>query len=410
MTDTTTFDRGFDTRSWITEKIFMGMSFGDYLKSLLTPTNAIFALILIVGVPIVIYRFAFGLGAVTNLTEVNPWGIWIGIDVMSGVALAAGGFTVATAVHVLGLKEYQPIVRPALLTGFLGYLFAVIGLCADLGRPWKLPVPMVYSYGTGSVMFEVGWCVCLYLIVLGLEFSPAAFEWLGLRKAREWAVRMTLVLTIFGLCLSTLHQSSLGALFLMMPHRVHPLWYSGYVPVFFFVSAIIAGMSMVIVESGLSHRVFKSQLNPNDHGTADKLTLGLAKGAAVVLFAYFFLKLQGLVDGDRFDLLLTPYGFWFLFELLGFVLAPCLLYAIAVRRQNATMARWAAGWTVLGIVVNRLNISVIAFNYNAAERYVPGFMEIMVSVTIITIGIITFRWIVNRMPVLHEHPDFPQAH
>jgi Ni/Fe-hydrogenase subunit HybB-like protein len=409
MTDTT-MDRGFDARSFITEKLFMGMSVRDYLKSLLTPGNAIFALILIVGVPIVIYRFVFGIGAASHLTQVNPWGIWIGLDVLSGVALAAGGFTLATAVYVLGLKEYHPIVRPAVLTGFLGYLFVVIGLCADLGRPWKLPVPMVYSYGTGSVMFEVGWCVALYLTVLALEFSPAVFEWLGLKKAREWAVKATLALTILGLCLSTLHQSSLGALFLMMPHRVHPLWYSGYVPIFFFVSAIIAGMSMVIVESGLSHRVFRKLIDPKEHGQSDKLTLGLARGAAVVLFAYFFLKLQGLVDSGRFDLLLTPYGYWYLFEMLGFVLAPCLLYAVAVRRQNATMARWVAGWTVLGIVVNRLNLSVIAFNYNAAERYVPGFMEIMISVTIITIGVMMFRWIVNRMPVLHEHPDFPQAH
>jgi Ni/Fe-hydrogenase subunit HybB-like protein len=409
MTDTT-MDRGFDARSFITEKLFMGMSVRDYLRSLLTPGNAIFALILIVGVPIVIYRFVFGIGAASHLTQVNPWGIWIGLDVLSGVALAAGGFTLATAVYVLGLKEYHPIVRPAVLTGFLGYLFVVIGLCADLGRPWKLPVPMVYSYGTGSVMFEVGWCVALYLTVLALEFSPAVFEWLGLKKAREWAVKATLALTILGLCLSTLHQSSLGALFLMMPHRVHPLWYSGYVPIFFFVSAIIAGMSMVIVESGLSHRVFRKLIDPKEHGQSDKLTLGLARGAAVVLFAYFFLKLQGLVDSGRFDLLLTPYGYWYLFEMLGFVLAPCLLYAVAVRRQNATMARWVAGWTVLGIVVNRLNLSVIAFNYNAAERYVPGFMEIMISVTIITIGVMMFRWIVNRMPVLHEHPDFPQAH
>ncbi len=409
MTDMT-FDRGFNARSWITEKIFMGMSVSEYLKSLLTPGNAIFALILMVGIPIVIYRFVFGIGAASNLTQMNPWGIWIGLDVMSGVALAAGGFTLATAVYVLGLKEYHPIVRPAVLTGFLGYAFVVIGLLADLGRPWKLPVPMVYSYGTGSVMFEVGWCVALYLTVLALEFSPVAFEWLGFKKAREWAIRMTLGLTILGLCLSTLHQSSLGALFLMMPHRVHPLWYSGFVPIFFFVSAIIAGLSMVIVESAISHRVFKSQIKAHDHGQTDRLTLGLAKGAAVVLFAYFFLKMQGLVDGGRFDLLLTPYGYWFMFEMLGFILVPSFLYALAVRRQSAVMARWVAGWVVLGIVVNRLNLSVIAFNYNAPERYIPGFMEIMISVTIITIGILTFRWIVNRMPVLYEHPDFPQAH
>ncbi|RPJ64333.1 MAG: Ni/Fe-hydrogenase cytochrome b subunit [Acidobacteria bacterium] len=386
------------------------MPLGAYLRSLLTPGNALVALILVPGIPAVIYRFVYGIGAVSNLTQANPWGIWIGLDVMSGVALAAGGFTLASAVYIFGLKEYHPVVRPAVLTGFLGYLFVVIGLTADLGRPWKLPVPMVYSYGTGSVMFEVGWCVALYLMVLALEFSPAAFEWLGLKKAREWALRLTLGLTILGLCLSTLHQSSLGALFLMMPHRVHPLWYSGFVPVFFFVSAIAAGLAMVIVESALSHRAFASRVDPHSHATLDTLTLGLARAAAIVLFAYFFLKLQGLVDGGRFDLLTTPYGYWFLFEVLGFILAPALLFGVAVRRSNATLARWVAGWAVLGVVVNRLNLSVITFNWNAPERYVPSFMEILISATIITIGVMTFRWIVNRMPVLRDDPAYPQAH
>ncbi|HSK08412.1 MAG TPA: Ni/Fe-hydrogenase cytochrome b subunit [Vicinamibacterales bacterium] len=409
MTDTT-LDHGFGPRGWVNEKIFLGMPLGAYLRSLLTPGNLVVALILLPGIPAVIYRFVYGIGAVANLTQANPWGLWIGLDVMSGVALAAGGFTIATMVHVLGLKDYQPVVRPALLTGFLGYLFVVIGLMVDLGRPWNLPVPMVYSFGTGSVMFEVGWCVALYLTVLALEFSPAAFEWLGLKKAREWAIRLTLGLTILGLCLSTLHQSSLGALFLMMPHRVHPLWYSGFVPVFFFVSAVAAGLAMVIVEGALSHRAFPSRVPQASHAQLDRITIGLSRAAALVLFAYFFLKLQGLVDSGRFDLLNTGYGYWFLFEMIGFILAPSFLFAIAARRRQPTLARWVAGWTVLGIVVNRLNLSVIAFNWNAADRYVPSAAEILISVTIITIGVMTFRWIVNRMPVLREDPAYPPAH
>jgi Ni/Fe-hydrogenase subunit HybB-like protein len=409
MTDTT-LDRGFDARSFITEKFLLGMTFPQYLRSLLTVGNAIYALILVPGIPAVIYRFVYGIGAVSNLTQANPWGIWIGLDVMSGVALAAGGFTIATAVYIFGMKDYHPIVRPAVLTGFLGYGFVVVGLLADLGRPWKLPVPMVYSFGTGSVMFEVGWCVALYLTVLALEFSPVVFEWLGLKKAREWALKATLALTILGLCLTTMHQSSLGALFLMMPHRVHPLWYSGFLPVFFFVSAVAAGLAMVIVESALSHKAFASRVTPHSHETLDRLTLGLARAAAIVLFAYFFLKLHGFVDSGRFDLLNTPYGYWFLFEMLGFILVPSLLFGVAVRRGSARLARGVAGWTVLGIVVNRLNLSVIAFNWNAAERYVPSFMEVLISATIITIGVMTFRWIVNRMPVLRDDPAYPQAH
>jgi Ni/Fe-hydrogenase subunit HybB-like protein len=407
MTDTT---YRFDARSFITDKILLGMTLKEYLRSLLTPGNAVVALILLAGVPAIVYRFAFGIGYASNLTQVNPWGIWIGFDVLCGVALAAGGFTIATAVYVFGLDEYHPIVRPAVLTGFLGYAFVVIGLLADLGRPWKLPVPMVYSYGTGSVMFEVGWCVALYLTVLALEFSPAVLEWLGLRKLRAFMVKMTLALTILGLCLSTLHQSSLGALFLMMPHRVHPLWYSGYVPIFFFVSAIVAGLSMVIVESGLAHRFFGAQIPHEHHAKADRITLGLAKATSVVLFAYFFLKLQGLIDGGRSDLLFTGYGYWFLVEMLGFIAAPCALFVVAVRREHATLARWTAAWTVLGIVVNRLNVSVITFNWNAPERYLPSALEILISVTIVTIGVTTYRWIVNRMPVLHDDPAFPQGH
>src|SRR5512139_2539390 len=146
--------------SWVRDKLLMGMTLGRYLRSLATPFDAVAAVILLVGVPVIIYRFTFGLGAVTNLTQVNPWGLWIGLDVLSGVALAAGGFTVASIVYILGLKKYHPIVRPAILTVFLGYLFVVIGLLVVLGRPWKLPVPIVYSYGTTSVMFEVAWCVC----------------------------------------------------------------------------------------------------------------------------------------------------------------------------------------------------------------------------------------------------------
>ena len=406
MTDITA-DRGFDARAFITEKFFMGMSIPEYLRSLLTVGNAIYALILIVGVPIVIYRFAFGIGAVSNLTQANPWGIWIGFDVLSGVALAAGGFTLATAVYVMGLKEYHPIVRPAVLTGFLGYLFVVIGLCADLGRPWKLPVPMVYSYGTGSVMFEVGWCVALYLTVLALEFSPAVFEWLGLKKARAWAVKATLMLTILGLCLSTLHQSSLGALFLMMPHRLHPLWYSGFVPVFFFVSAIIAGLSMVIVESGLSHRAFAHRAD--HHVNLDRLTIGLARAAAVVLFTYFFARLQGLADGNHWALLLTGWGAWYLFEVVGFVLVPSLVLASAARREQVKLIRWTAAWVVLGVVVNRLNVSVIAFNWNVTPRYVPSVMEILTTITLVTMGVTVFRWVVNRMPVLAELPEYRET-
>ncbi len=397
-------------RAWISDKVLMGMAPDVYVRSLFTPFNLIAGLILAAGIPTIIYRFAYGLGAATNLSQVNPWGLWIGLDVLSGVALAAGGFTLAATVYIFGLKEYHAVVRPAVLTGFLGYVFVVIGLLVDLGRPWKLPVPIVYSFGTTSVMFEVAWCVCLYNFVLFLEFLPAALEWLGLRQAREWAMRMTIGLTVFGVMLSTLHQSSLGGLFLLTPEKMHPLWYSPFIPIYFFVSAVIAGVSMVIFESSLSHRIFRSQLDPHAHVDLDRITLGLGKAASILLFAYFFIRLQGLADSQSWALLNTPYGYWYLFEMLGFVLLPCLLFAHGVRHRKTTLVRLTAAWTVIGVVVYRLNVSVVAMNWNVVPRYVPSWMEILTSVTIITIGVLTFRWIVNRMPILREHPAYREAH
>jgi Ni/Fe-hydrogenase subunit HybB-like protein len=395
---------------WFTDKILMGLSARDYVRSLVTPFNAIAALILAIGIPVTVYRFTFGLGAATRLSQTSPWGIWIGFDVLSGVALAAGGYTMAAAVYIFGLQKYHPVVRPAVLTGFLGYLFVVIGLLADLGSPWRLPVPVFYSFGTQSVMFEVAWCVALYSTVLAFEFLPPFFEWLGWSRARAFAVKFALPAIILGIVLSTLHQSSLGALFLLAKDKIHPFWYSPYIPLFFFISSIIAGLSMVIVESSLSHRAFRDQLDPDTHVDLDGITLGLSRGAAIVLFAYFFLRLQGFLDGGRFDLLPTAYGAWFAFEMIGFILAPALLFGWAARTNRTAVARGVAAWTVLGIVVNRLNISVIAVNWSRPVAYYPSWMEIVISITIVTIGILTFRWIVNRMPVLRAHPAYPDAH
>lgn len=198
------------TNHWVSEKILLGRSSKDYFKSLITPFNIIAALILMVGIPLTIIRFTQGIGAVSNLNDTNPWGFWIGIDVLSGVALAAGGFTIGTAVYLFGMEKYRAVVRPAVLTGFLGYAFVVIGLAFDLGRPWRLPYPMFVSYGVTSVMFLVGWHVATYLAVQFLEFSPAFFEALGWRKLRHWAVKLTIGATIAGVILSTLHQSALG--------------------------------------------------------------------------------------------------------------------------------------------------------------------------------------------------------
>lgn len=386
------------------DRLLLGMSLRDYLRSLVTPANVVFAIILAVGIPVLVYRFVFGLGATTHLSQQTPWGLWIGFDMLCGVALAAGGYTLAAVVYVFGLKEYRPIVRAAVLTGFLGYVFAVIGLLCDLGQPWRVPYPIFVSWGTTSVMFEVGWCVFMYTTVLALEFVPAFFEWMGWRTLRRFVGKIEIGAIVLGILLSTLHQSSLGALFLMAPHRIHPLWYTGLQPVLFFVSSIAAGLLMVIVESGLSHRLFHDRTDPAKAIDLDKLTFGLARGGAVVLFTCVFLRLQALADSHAWSYLGTRWGAWWMVEVFGLFLAPSLMLAWGVRNNALRVVRAGAVLGLLGIVMSRLNVSIIAFDWNRATRYVPSWMEVVGSVTIVTMGLICFRWIVNRMPVLGRAP------
>lgn len=403
-------DRRPDSLSWVEEKLFLGMTFREYLKSNLTLNNGIAALILIVAIPVMGYRFIRGLGPTTNLSDTNPWGIWIGVDMLCGVAFAAGGFVMGTAFYILGLKEYRIYVRPAILTGFLGYLFAVVGLIFDLGRYYRLPYPMFVSFGVTSIMFLIAWHVALYLTCQFVEWCPAIFEWLDKKKARKWFAKLAIGATIFGVILSTLHQSALGALFLLAPGKLHPLWYSELIPVFFLVSAIVAGISIVIVESSLSHRIFRTQVKHIDHAQFDKLTISLGKAASAALLTYFALKLIGIAHSNAWNLLNTHYGYWFLFEILGLILLPAFLFAYGVRWRNVRIIRLTAIITVLGIIINRVNVCLIAFNWNAAVRYYPSWMEVVITIGIITMEILVFRWIVNRMPILYDHPDYESTH
>ena len=381
-------------------------------RSFITPFNIIASIIVLIGLFLTVRRFSGGLGAVTNLSDNNAWGIWIGFDLLTGVALAAGGYVTAAAVYIFGMKKYHSAVRPAVLTGFLGYALVVLALHYDVGRPWRLPYPFVVQQGTTSVLFEVAACVALYLTVLFLEFSPAALEWLGLKRARNLAVKFTLVLVVFGIILSTLHQSSLGALFLIAPSKLHPLWYSSFIPIYFFVSSIIAGLSMVIFESTLSYRFFSSKMDETHLKEKDDIALGFGKAAAYVIAGYIAIPIMGLGADNDWHLLGSLYGLWYLVELFGFFGVSCLLYAIGAREKNLKLIRWTAAWTVLGVIMNRFNVSLIAFNWQlpSSDRYFPSWMEIGISVFLVTLGLIAFRFIVTRMPILYEHPDYRDAH
>jgi Ni/Fe-hydrogenase subunit HybB-like protein len=381
-------------------------------KSLYTPFNLFAGAVVILGLYVTIRRFTGGLGAVTALDHSNPWGIWIGFDLLCGVALAAGGFVTSAGVYIFGLKKYHSAVRPAILTAFLGYALVVLALNYDVGRPWRLPYPFIASQGTTSLLFEVGACVALYLTVLFIEWTPAPLEWLGFRRVRNLVVGLTLLLTIFGVILSTLHQSSLGALFMIAPSKLHPLWYSTYLPVFFFVSAIVSGLSMVIFEGALTHRYFHDKMDQEHLEEKEGVVLGFSKAASLVLAGYFSIKLIGLAADNNWRYLTTGYGVWYLVELLGFVALPCFLYAVGARDKNFDLIKYTAGWTVLGIVVNRFNVSLIAFNYHLppAERYFPAWQEIVISIFVVTVGLLAFRFIITRMPILYTHPKYHETH
>lgn len=379
-------------------------------KSIFTPFNVITGIIILGGLIITVLRFTGGLGAVTNLDDNNPWGVWIGFDLLVGVALAAGGYVTSAACYIFGLKRYHSAVRPAILTAFLGYALVVMALHYDVGRPWRLPYPIFLSPGTTSLLYEVALCVFLYLTVLFIEYSPAALEWLGVKRVRNLVVRLTLVLTIFGVILSTLHQSSLGALFMIAPSKLHPLWYSSYLPVFFFVSSIFAGLSMVILEGALAHRFLHDKMDETHLKESKAVALGFGKAASFVMMGYVAIKLIGIAIDNNWHYLATGWGLWFLLELLGFVALPAFIYAVAAREQNLRLVRWSSIIAVLGVVLNRLNISLIAFNWHlpSADRYFPSWMEVAISVFVVTVGIVAYKFICTRMPILYEHPDYQQ--
>jgi Ni/Fe-hydrogenase subunit HybB-like protein len=370
-----------------------------------TPFNVISVPIILVGLVLIVIRFAKGLGAVTNLSQEYPWGLWVGFDVVTGVAFAGGAYVITFMVYILGMKTYRPIVRATVLNGFLAYVFYAGALALDVGRPWNMVNPIIgNSFGVSSVLFLVAWHFLLYMIAELIEFSPVIAEWLGLERIRNFLSKLTLGAVIFGITLSTLHQSGLGALFLMTKGKIHPLWFTEFIPILFLVSSVFAGLSMVIFEGSISHKVFAHQLGPGKHEEHNRILLGLAKTCAGAMFAYLFLKILVFIHEQHWDYLATPLGQWYLLEVLGFVLLPCLLFAYAVRGLNLKLVRVAAVLTLIGIIMNRLNVSIIAFKWDAPVRYYPSWMEIEITLAIILIEVWAFRWIVNRMAVLRSLP------
>ncbi|MGB9106325.1 MAG: Ni/Fe-hydrogenase cytochrome b subunit [Terriglobales bacterium] len=345
-----------------------------------------------------VYRFVLGLGPSTHLSDQFPWGIWIGFDVLCGVMLAAGGFTLTGAVYIFNIKRLQPIVRPTVLTAFLGYVLVSVALMVDLGRPYNIWHPLI-MWNPHSVMFEVGWCVMLYTTVLALEFSPIVLERFNLWKPIRYIRKALIPIMIMGVILSTLHQSSLGSVYLIVPTKLHPFWYTPLLPAFFFLSAVAVGLAMTIFESSMSARHFGRQLELH-------ILKDLGRALMVVLIVYSVLRVEDLIHrGVLKQVLVAGYERnLFLLEIALALVIPIVLLSFRKVRETPGGLYLASVSTLLGFVTNRLNVAVTGMEASAGVRYIPKWTEIAVTAAIVGAGFAIFGVAAKYLPI------FPEEH
>ena len=332
------------------------------------------------GAAAAILRFDFGLGATTGLNDASPWGLWIAFK-LGFVALAGGGFTLAAMIYIFHLEAYRPILRRAILLALLGYGSFIISLLFDLGLPWHIYMPIL-NWQDHSVMFEIAWCVMLYFSVLVMEFGPVILEHPWFRRAffqkiAHWLHQAVLPLVIAGIVLSTLHQSSLGSLFLIMPHRVHPLWYSPLIPVLFFLSAIAAGMLALVLEDFIAEWLFGVDPNAN-------LLPRLAKTGGFALGLYLVVRLSDLFGRGVLPGALD--GSWqsFLFGaeiLIGGLLPFGLLMFSRIRNSREGLITAALLGTG-GVLSQRMSLSLFSIWRPEQTPYLPSFLEIVIALAI----------------------------
>ncbi len=384
-------------------------------KFFTTGTKILFG-IMAAGLAAYAYRLLFGLGAVTNLTDQYPWGLWIAVDVASGVALAAGGFTTAALVEIFHKEKYHAVVRPALLTAMLGYTFVVIGLLADLGRYYNVWHPMLPSMWQGnSVLFEVGICVMIYLTVLYIEFVPiaverfkgrvklprplAAFNRLGetaLSLADRTLGRFIFLFIIAGVVLSCLHQSSLGTLMVIAPTKMHPLWYTPISPLLFLLSAMAVGFPMVTFESILASRSFG--LKPEK-----RILSSLARYTPVLLGVYLVAKVVDLTIREAWPYILEGSfrSLMYIIEISFGVILPIVLLSIKKVRESVRGLFVSATLVILGVALNRINVFLVAYQPLYAEKpYFPSLYEILVTIGLISALVLAYRLVVMNFPVI----------
>lgn len=390
----------------MSEKLLLGMSVKEYFRAVVrNPVNWCLGAILLVGIPLLLSRYIFGLQAITHGSQDYPWGVLLGFGLFGMVPLSASGFLLSTAVVIFRRDDFLPVERLALLNGLLGYFFAVVFLLVDLGMPWRLTYPMIISFGPAAVLFLVAWHVATYLTVQIAEILPAVSEWADWPTVKRFIHKMTLGLTIAGIILSTLHQGALGALFCYAPGKIHPLWLA---PEFqwlhFFVSSIFAGLCMVIVVSSLVKKTMAWRCDERFLNSLDTITVGLARGAAMAMITYLVIKVVAVAHEQEWLMLLSGWGAYYLLELSVGTVIPLVMLAFGARHRRLALVRFGALLAVLAILWNRLNTVMICYNFRLHQE-IPHWKELWVVAVILCFYFIVYRFFLYRIPILFKAGD-----
>lgn len=353
----------------------------------------ILALLFVIGIASALFRWVDGFGRMSGLGDTRPWGIWISFDLLVGVAISAGAFLLAATVHIFHVEKYRPILRPALLTGFLGYILVIIALLVDLGQPQRIWHMLIYQ-NLHSPLFEVGMCVMTYTLVLLIEFSHPVLEKLKWHSIMTVVEKISIPVVILGITLSTMHQSSLGSLFLIVPYKMHPLWYTALLPLIFFVSAVAVGFGMIIFEATLSGWIF-------DEEPKTEILQGLSRGLLISLLVLFAIKLFDLIVTNELGLIFegsVQSSMFILENLIGILLPAAILLLPKYRNDMAWIFR-ASLLSVLGLIFHRLDIGLVSM---AGKPYIPHVLEIAVTVGLFAGGILVFGFAKQNLPLEPE--------
>lgn len=366
-------------------------------KGTLSVGYLILVALAVIGLTVSILRFVNGLGATTNLSDDYPWGLWIVYDVFF-IPVSAGAFMISAVTHIYNREEYHTIARPVILAGFLGYVFVVVILLMDLGRWHKfynILIPMYWNLH--SFMFEVSMCVTLYTGILIMEVAPAILERLKWQKLLGMIRPLTVLIAGVGIVLSSLHQASLGSLFLLMPYKLHPLWWTPLLPLQFFTAAASGGLSMAIFVAVVSFRAFRRHLELG-------LLADLAKIVYIMLGIYLVLKVGDLALAGELGLVLSEgwLSLLFLAEMVIGVIVPMILFGTRKMRESSSGLAWGAACVLVGLALNRTSVPLLALKAPGGAVYFPHWIEFAVVVACVAAIVLLFDLAVRFLPVFPE--------